>query len=137
MYFSGGFLHSAGISISKVFTYRRFTLSWVTVKVAWVTFWLRFNNFLWISYWCYAKYLGTTKSGSYSPDYTNFWLIFNTLFISSHANFSTVFQIAISIYPKKYPMVFWSLVHQKILKKISGDVGQYEFFLRKKTSLFH
>ena len=58
--------------------YRRFTVSWVTVKVAWVTFWLSFNNFLWISYWCYAKYFCTTKSGSFSPNHTNFYLIFNS-----------------------------------------------------------
>ena len=58
--------------------YRRFTVSWVTVKVAWVTFWLSFKNFLWISYWCYAKYFCTTKSGSFSPNHTNFYLIFSS-----------------------------------------------------------
>ena len=32
------------------FLYRRFTVSWVSGKVAWVTFWISFKNFLWISH---------------------------------------------------------------------------------------
>ena len=32
--------------------YRRFTVSWVSGKVAWVTFWISFRIFLWISHWC-------------------------------------------------------------------------------------
>ena len=65
------------------------------------------------------------------PAFTLVVQIFNQFLspsLSSYSIFSTVIPLAISICPKKHPMVFWSLVHQKILKKISGDVGQYEFF---------
>ena len=36
--------------------YRRFTVSWVSVKVAWVTFYVSFDNFLQISHCRYSKY---------------------------------------------------------------------------------
>ena len=48
--FRGSSFAVRGEPFMLVHPYRQFTLSWVTVKVAWVTFWLRFNNFLWISY---------------------------------------------------------------------------------------
>ena len=41
--------------------YRRFTVSWVSVKVAWVTFWISFNNFLGPSHWSYQKNFCPTK----------------------------------------------------------------------------
>ena len=52
------------VNVSRVFyckTYRRFTVSWVSVKVAWVTFCVSFDNFLQISHCRYPKYFYPIK----------------------------------------------------------------------------
>ena len=62
--------------------------------------------------------------------------LFLTANLSSYTIFSTGIPLAISICAKKHPMIFWPLGHKKIWKKISGPLGQYEFFFREKK-LFH
>ena len=52
--------------------------------------------------------------------------------LNSYSFFSTGIPLAILICAKKHPMIFWPLGHKKIWKKISGQLGQYEFFFEEK-----